>query len=493
MVSSGASGEVHPARRRKWGLLALGTLFVFLSFGPLMNPVTPWFAAVFYLRYLRHRPLKKGLLPAYLSFCIGFIGANYLLMIPLGIIAVPVLLPDSIGMFLPLVIARWGMTRSRGIGATLVLPCAAVAVESLFFWVLDFSSTWSYSQFGVFPLMQVASLTGMSGITFIIMWTTAVIEYLVEKRFAREAVRRVLPIFGATMAAVLVFGTVRLAISDGTVRERTVEAAMISNDTSYLKRLPVLAESFERARDDGRADQKQMLEKNARAAAHGAKIIVWPEYAAYVTEADKPALIEKVAAVTKKFGVYVATAFGGIAPSSSIPVSNRLIWIGPEGTALDDHHKYRTVPGLEPPAHAPKITPIDTPYGRVAGVICADADVPHILKRAGEAGVALLAVPTQDWRETRRYHYRFLPFRAVENGFAVLRAAGDGISAAFDPLGRPVDTQDWFDADDHILYTTVPAAPLKTFYPGAGWLFPLLCLAGLAVLLTRRSSDACPP
>ena len=489
MVSSVANGKVRPARRREWGLLALGTLFVFLSFGPLMNPVTPWLAAVFYLRYLRRRSLKKGLPAAYLSFCIGFIGASYLLMIPLGPIAIPVLLPDSIGMFLPLIIARLGMKRARGIGATLVLPCAAVAVESLFFLLLDFSSTWSYSQFGVFPLMQTASLTGMAGITFIVMWTAAVIEYLVENRFAREAALRVLPIFGATLAAVLIFGTVRLVVSAGTVRQRTVEVAMISNDTSYLKRLPVLAESFERARDDGRADQAQMLEKTARAAAHGAKLIVWPEYAAYVTEADEPALIEKIAAVTKGFDVYVAAAFGGIAPSSPIPISNRLLWIGPKGTVLGDHHKYRTVPGLEPPARAPEITPIDTPYGRVAGVICADADVPHILKRAGRAGVSILAVPTQDWRETRHFHYRFLPFRAVENGFAVLRAAGDGISAAFDPLGRPVDTQDWFKTDDHILYATVPAAPLKTFYPSAGYLFPLLCLVGLVLSLLRRSSS----
>jgi apolipoprotein N-acyltransferase len=126
--------------------------------------------------------------------------------------------------------------------------------------------------------------------------------------------------------------------------------------------------------------------------------VIWPKYAAYVTEADTPTFIEKVASTAKRFDVYVATAFGGIAPSSPIPVSNRLIWIGPEGTVLDDHHKYRTVPGFEPPARPPKITPIETPYGRAAGVVCADADVPHILKRAGEAGISILAVPTQDWR-----------------------------------------------------------------------------------------------
>ena len=490
MASSVASGDVRPTKRRGWVLLSLGALFVFASFGPLMNPVTPWFAVVFYLRYLRHRSLKKGLLPAYLSFCIGFIGSSFLLMLPLGPIAIPVLLPDSIGMFLPLIIAHLGMTRGRGIRATLVLPCAAVAVESLFFLLLDFSSTWSYSQFGVFPLMQTASLTGMAGITFIVMWTASVIEYLVEQRFAQEAVRHVLPVFGAILAAVLIFGTVRLLTSDRTVREQAVEVAMISNDTSYLKRLPVLASSFERARDDGRADQKQMLEKTERAATQGAKIIVWPEYAAYVTETDTPVLIKKVAGITKKFGIYVATAFGGIAPSSPIPISNRLMWIGPEGTVLDDHHKYRTVPGLEPPAHAPKITPIDTPYGKAAGVICADADVPHILKRAGEAGISILAVPTQDWKETRHFHYRFLPFRAVENGFVVLRAAGDGISAAFDPLGRPIAAQDWFDTEDHILYSTVPVAPLKTFYPGAGYLFPLICLLGLVLLLVRRAAPS---
>ena len=93
-------------------------------------------------------------------------------------------------------------------------------------------------------------------------------------------------------------------------------------------------------------------------------------------------------------------------------------------------------------------------------------------------GTAILLVPTQDWKEIRWFHHKFTPFRAVENGFSVVKAAGDGISATFDQYGRPIDEQDWYeDKSRHrILYSNVPSSPVSTLFPKASVGFPVLCL-----------------
>jgi apolipoprotein N-acyltransferase len=88
---------------------------------------------------------------------------------------------------------------------------------------------------------------------------------------------------------------------------------------------------------------------------------------------------------------------------------------------------------------AEKVAPIDTPVGRIGGLICYEGVFSGIPLSLARAGADLLVNPTNDTWYGRTsgpwQHLAFYRFRAVETGLPVVRSANSGISGWFDPSG----------------------------------------------------------
>jgi apolipoprotein N-acyltransferase len=84
-------------------------------------------------------------------------------------------------------------------------------------------------------------------------------------------------------------------------------------------------------------------------------------------------------------------------------------------------------------------------------------------------------------KEVKDIHFQMQAFRAIENGFPLVRAASNGISTAFDPWGRVLGLADDFAADDGTMTAQVPIGGMRTLYTGTGDLFAWLCVAALAI------------
>jgi apolipoprotein N-acyltransferase len=78
-------------------------------------------------------------------------------------------------------------------------------------------------------------------------------------------------------------------------------------------------------------------------------------------------------------------------------------------------------------------------------------------------------------------------FRAIEQGFNLVRQTSQGLSAAYDYEGRPLAMMDHYSATDHALVSHVPTRGVRTPYLLLGDWFAWASLAGLAVLTARRS------
>jgi apolipoprotein N-acyltransferase len=136
----------------------------------------------------------------------------------------------------------------------------------------------------------------------------------------------------------------------------------------------------------------------------------------------------------------------------------------------------------------------DLPFGRVGAVICRDLDFPSTVQQAGAAGADLVVVPSFDWVEIDPFHSQYAVFRAIENGFSLVRPAGDGLSIATDPYGRVVAAMDQFQSSGRVMVATVPTTGVRTPYGILGDWFGWASLAGLILLaatstalhLTRR-------
>jgi len=66
-------------------------------------------------------------------------------------------------------------------------------------------------------------------------------------------------------------------------------------------------------------------------------------------------------------------------------------------------------------------------------MICQDDNFTDLARGYGRLGVPLLAVPTNDWPAIRAFHLQSSAFRAIENGYAIARAAWLGSASGSTP------------------------------------------------------------
>jgi apolipoprotein N-acyltransferase len=399
--------------------------------------------------------------------------------------------------------------RLSGVARTLVFPLAVTTVDWLASHV-DFLATYgspAYTQAGNLPLLQVVSVTGIWGLTFLVHWLAPVANAVWEHAGNVRAVRASAGAFAGVLLAVLLFGSVRMAffpasgstvrvaaLADTRDRYRTVEPAFFL----LMPGTPEQRASFQMQAAPLLEDLFIRTEQQARA---GATVVSWFEDAAIILKEDESAAIERGQALARRHGIYLEMGMLVILPSDRYPFQqNRAVLIDPAGHVVWTYDKSHPTPGPESAFTAPGtgIVPItDTPFGRIASVICFDMDFPRLVRQAGQARADLLIAPSLDWPEAKMSHAQLASVRAVENGVSLLRPTGDGLSQAVDHQGRVLASVDSFATDQGFFITSVPARGVGTVYALIGDSFAYLCILALMSLvgmaLFRRRVHATLP
>ena len=132
-----------------------------------------------------------------------------------------------------------------------------------------------------------------------------------------------------------------------------------------------------------------------------------------------------------------------------------------------------------------------TPFGRVTGALCNDMHFPSLIRQAGQLHANILIRP---YSENPPFESRAVAVtRAIENGVAVLRPTGKGVSLVTDEKGRILGRRDYSQAGSGILLATIPIHQVRTVYPVIGDLIAylnagaLVALIVFAVVRKRRS------
>ena len=144
-----------------------------------------------------------------------------------------------------------------------------------------------------------------------------------------------------------------------------------------------------------------------------------------------------------------------------------------------DYHKAFPVPNGDGQeiAPGPAIVPItQTPFGRLASMICYDLDWIPYPRQAGLARVGLVLVPADDWLAIENDHANSAVYRAVENGFSMIRPTSKGVSLAVDPLGRELARGEYYTTDRLTIVAAVPVQALPTLYSRIGDVFAYVCI-----------------
>ena len=346
------------------------------------------------------------------------------------------------------------LSRRPGIGWYLVIPSAWVFLEYIrswipapFPWLLLGSAFWRYR-----PVSGLFGIFGVYGMSFMIVLVNVLIWRTFEELPLRGGVKR-----GMGRAAVLILlaGLIFLAGSNDGVGDR--DAAL---------RIGIIQGNYEQDLkwDDSLEEEivRTYLDLSDRAAAAGAKVILWPETSVQSYFQSDKELSNRLRAFSGQRGVHLV--FGSPAfdvKDGDYLLYNRAYHLSPDG-GVESYDKIRLVPfGEYVPFHpllsfAERLVPGEgrfVPGGRVdpfalpvpAGpLICFEASMPDLSRDQVRRGARILLNITNDaWFGTTWGPYQHLAIaavRAAENRTPLLRAANTGISAVIDSGGGIVQT-----------------------------------------------------
>ena len=479
-------------------LLALGGLMLVFISGKWTIPLAPWLALLFLLHFSRSQTLLAGCLGVWLAFIVAIAIANR------GVIKLPpvafwgIVALISTTSTIPFAIDRLLAPHLQGLISTLVFPLTYVIVE----WVsgrLNPFGTWgslAYTQYGDLPMMQLASVTGLWGITFLIAWFGSIGAWVWMNGFHWSIVRSEVLIYAAVWGLVMLAGGARLAFTP--LKTKTVRVAGIGWPEGVLDRsiiYPLILddslseEELNLARQKLHALHQRLLDDSQGEARTGAKIVAWTEGSTIMFAENSPLWIEEAQQLAKAEGIYLLMGVAVIHRERPQPRADNLaILITPQGDIAFNYHKAHEIP----PASAVTLLgdgPIlthDSPYGRIAAAICFDLDFPGYIRQVSQARSDIFIAPYGDWETIKNLHANMSAFRAIENGVSLIRPALGGVSTAIDPFGRVLASMDEFTAEQRILVAQVPVSSVRTIYALFGdWFAWLSALGLLAVLIFR--------
>jgi len=474
-----------------WLWLAVAAVLLLFSNGATTLSLAAWLAPVFLLRFVRGQSLKLGLPLAYLlqvgAFALQFRG---MVLIP-GIGYYLFLVFWGLPLVLPYIVDRLIAHKLRGLAASLVFPTAWAVTE----YVASYEpyGSWgsaAYSQYGNLALLQILSVTGLWGITFLLGWFAAVCNWLWEDGLESEHARKGACICFGTIACVMLLGGVRLAFfppSSPTVRVASISARQVAPlpSAELISRI-WQGNATSADKKDFRlwaaAIDNDLLARAEQEMQAGARIVFWAEINAEVLKEDEAGFVARGGDLAAKHHAYLGMALAvhneGVTPS----VENKLILIKPDGHVAWEYNKVRPVPGDLQILGDGKLRVLSTPYGRISSIVCFDGDFPRLLAQAGALKTDVLLDPSNDWRAIDPWHTQMASFRAIEQGVILIRQTSRGLSAAFDYQGHRSAAMDHFQTADYAMVSQVPTRGVRTVYSLLGDWFAWACLTALAVL-----------
>ena len=391
---------------------------------------------------------------------------------------------------------RWTERLAPPWWVRLVLPaCTYVAFDYLFPrvfpWYLGFL------QLPGLPFIQIADLTGVHGVTFVLVVCNTVVAGFVPHPMQPErAVRR--------MMALGCAGLLLLQGGYGLWRLQQLTAAMQQAPSLRVALIqPNIGMYEKRSGADREAQLDLQFGLSARTLDQRPDLIIWPEsmYPFGIPE-HMPQLPWPAAPDTQGVHWLIgALAYAGKAPAHQ--VFNSALLLAADGRILGRYDKQHLLAFGEyiPLQHylpflrhiSPTIgnlTPgaggiVTLPNGVGLGpLICYEDIIPHLARQAVRQGAQVLVNLTNDvWFGATRapYQHRALAaFRAVENRVYLVRVTNTGLTSIIDALGREQAALPIFQADT--LVHTIQPLRVSSLYTRFGDWFAQLCSA-VALLL----------
>lgn len=314
--------------------------------------------------------------------------------------------------------------------------------------------TFGYSQSGIGPVVQIADVTGVYGLSFVLVMVNAALAevWLTRRDEAhRPGALRGLAVAGGVLVLVLTYGQLRLAAAPAGPGDAPTRVAIIQGNLDMGSQW----------RQEFYGSNLDIYLGLTRAALERERptLVVWPESAMTFFLDQEPAYRAALRGVLEPYDAALiagAPRFRGRPEAAAY--YNSAFLISPGGDIVASYDKQRLLPFAEyfpiPAldflrrrfARVRQFTPgeskalLPTAAGPAGVVICNEAVFPDLPGERVRAGAAYLVNPANDtWVDDPRFSselFDMVSLRAVEQRRYLVRASTSGFSAIVDPWGR---------------------------------------------------------
>jgi apolipoprotein N-acyltransferase len=446
------------------GLLAMASgVLIALSFPSSGLSFLAWLALVPLLIALEETTPRKAFRLGFTCGLCAYAGILYWINI---VITDYGHLPWAVSIVLYLVLAAWlalfyGLTtliaragEQVGIKTAFTLPIAWVAADLLRSFLMT-GVPWAmlgHSQYRTLPLIQIADISGVFGVTFLILLANVVL-YRALRAVSGAGIPY--PVKSALVLLILFITTLYYGFSrlnDGSADSApTLRVALIQgNIPQDVKWSPAFLDTT-----------LTIYERLTREAAKsGVDLVVWPESAVPFFFQDEPQLAGRIRNLARELSTSLLIG----SPAHELRNGRRVFlnsafMISPEGETTGRSDKIHLVPfgeyvplgrffpfisklvvGIGDFSPGEQATPLTVGQTKIGALICAEAVFPELGRAYVNNGARILANITNDaWfgRSSAPYqHLSIATFRAVETRTPMVRAANTGVTAIIDQNGH---------------------------------------------------------
>ncbi len=356
------------------------------------------------------------------------------------------------------------------------------------------------SQFRNLPIIQIAEITGVFGVSFLIVLFNVALfcgtRRMVLEKFSMARWRYEITVSLFLLVLVMVWGMHCFVEHSAAVASETLRVGLIQPN------VPQTLKWVDEYEQQARRDLKQLT---LDAAVLHPNLIVWPETALTTGPGFDGASAELVQELIDKGKTPLVIGTLDRDPFEPQLYYNAALFLNPDSGDAPPYHKRHLVPfGEFVPLDKTfpilrKLTPIGGNFGtgrgaqlfqdqhhplRIGMLICFEDVFPELARESVQSGANLLINITNDgwFKESHEQmqHAANAIFRAVENRVPLVRCSNNGYTCVIDPTGRISASLE--DAGN-IYVRGMKVAEVKlynrppAFYTRYGDVFAMLCLA----------------
>jgi len=203
---------------------------------------------------------------------------------------------------------------------------------------------------------------------------------------------------------------------------------------------------------------------------------------------------EEFRTLARETNTYIFIAYTEV--KEGAPFRNETVLLSPAGEFSAVYAKNHNTPG-EPLSPGAGVYPVfETPFGKMAALICHDANYTDVARRLAANGAQLIAAGFREFRGGGEQLWTNVTFRAVENHSAMVVTGAAYVSAIIDQNGRQVALDASYDASPLVMVADVPMGSGPTLYTSTGDVLGWVALAGFVLsivfqtIVQRRAKQA---